>query len=90
MTPPAEGDDRARDAGLERVLRVLDADGNPVSVLEGRMVGVSLEQLQRIPTKVVVAGGQAKQRAVLAALRAGLVDILVTDVETARFALANA
>lgn len=69
---------------------LLDADGNPVPVLEGRMVGISLEQLQRVPTKVVVAGGQAKQRAVLAALRAGLVDILVTDVETARFALANA
>jgi DNA-binding transcriptional regulator LsrR (DeoR family) len=69
---------------------LLDADGNPLHVLEGRMVGVSLEQLQRIPTKLVVAGGHAKQRAVLAALRAGLVDILVTDVETARFALAHA
>ncbi len=69
---------------------LLDGDGNPLDVLDGRMVGISLEQLQRVPTKLVVAGGAAKQRAVLAALRAGLVDILVTDAETARFALANA
>ena len=71
-------------------LSLLDADGNALDVLDGRMVGVSLDQLERIPTKLVVAGGAAKQRAVLAALRAGLVDILVTDAETARFALANA
>lgn len=69
---------------------LLDADGNALSVLDGRMVGISLEQLRRVPTKLVIAGGAAKQQAVLAALRAGLVDILVTDVETARFALAHA
>jgi DNA-binding transcriptional regulator LsrR (DeoR family) len=69
---------------------LLDKDGNALPVLEGRMVGVSLEQLRRIPTKLVIAGGAAKQVAVLAALRAGLVDILVTDADTARFALENA
>lgn len=69
---------------------LLDADGNPVDVLCGRMVGISTEQLRRIPTKLVVAGTEGKHRAILAALRAGLVDVLVTDMHTARFALENA
>ena len=65
-------------------LRFLDADGQPVlSPLDDRLVGVDLPTLRALPHVVGVAGGPAKVVAVRAALRAGLLDVLVTDVRTA-------
>ena len=84
--------DRLAEAGLvaEIGTTLLDADGNPLDVLAGRMVGITTEQLRQVPLKLVVAGTEGKHRAILAALRAGLVDVLVTDANTARFVLENA
>jgi DNA-binding transcriptional regulator LsrR (DeoR family) len=44
---------------------------------------VSVEQIRRTPRVVGVAGGPSKIEAILAALRADLLDVLITDVETA-------
>lgn len=64
--------------------RLYDARGKEVGngYLE-RVIGLSLEQLRAIPLKVAVAGGLHKAAAIAGALSGGLVDVLITDEETA-------
>ena len=74
-----------RDAAGHMLVHVFDDDGRIVSAEHA--IALSVAQLRR--TRVVaVAGGRSKQRAVLGALRTGLVDVLVTDAVCARHALA--
>ena len=49
-----------------------------------RIIGLSFEALRRIPTVIGVAGGPEKIAALAGALRSGILDVLVTDVDTAR------
>lgn len=72
-------------------LRFFDADGNTVeSDLDDRIIGISVGQLRATPRRIGVAGGPRKREAVLAAVRGGWVNVLVTDEETADYLLANA
>ncbi|MGC0250572.1 sugar-binding transcriptional regulator [Pseudactinotalea sp. Z1748] len=66
---------------------LLDADGQVVDAIQGRVIGITTEQLAAIPVRMGVAGGPGKRKAVRAALRSGLIDVLVTDVRTARYAM---
>ena len=62
-----------------------DVHGEVLDIpLAHRVVGVQPDVLRRIPFVLGVAGGLAKAPAILGALRAGLVNALVTDSETAR------
>lgn len=66
-------------------LRFFDAEGAPVeSGLDPRIVGVDLPTLARSGSVVGIAGGAEKTEAIRAALRGGIVDVLVTDDATAR------
>ncbi|MBA2520907.1 MAG: sugar-binding transcriptional regulator [Chloroflexia bacterium] len=49
-----------------------------------RVIGIRLPEIGNIGTAVVVAGGVHKARAILGALRTGLIHVLVTDDRTAR------
>lgn len=65
--------------------RFLDADGKPVeSPLDELVVGTTLHQLRHARRRIVVAGGESKHAAIRSALTGGWVDVLVTDVLTAR------
>jgi DNA-binding transcriptional regulator LsrR (DeoR family) len=69
------------------LVHVFDEQGRFLeSEAADRAVALSLEQLQR-PRVVAVAGGEGKERAILGALRTGVIDVLITDAECARFAL---
>ena len=62
-----------------------DLDGNLMDVpLAGYAIGIEAEILQGIPAVIGVAGGSAKAPAILGALRARLVNCLVTDDAAAR------
>ena len=66
-------------------LRFFDTDGTLVDTeLHSRVVGISSETLRAVPRKVGVAGGSRKFEAIRAALRGHWVDVLITDVATAR------
>jgi DNA-binding transcriptional regulator LsrR (DeoR family) len=72
-------------------LRFFDIEGQPVvSELDARVIGISLEQVKKIPRVVGVAGGPQKHSVVCAALKGGFIDVLITDEQTARFALEKA
>lgn len=66
---------------------LLDADGKEVPGFDGRITGISKDQLVKIPQKILIGGGPGKERAVVATLKSGLADVLITDVRTAQFAL---
>jgi DNA-binding transcriptional regulator LsrR (DeoR family) len=65
-------------------LRYFDRDGRGIaSEIDDRIIGITLEQLKRGPRVVAVSGGPDKVSAIRAALRGGLIDVLVTDSVTA-------
>jgi len=62
-----------------------DIDGAAIGGSVGdRVVGLAAEHLRAIPKVLAVASEPGKARAVLGALRTGLVDLLVTSVEIGR------
>ena len=66
-------------------LRFFDADGNLVDTeLNDRVVGISSDDLRAVRRTVGIAGGARKFEAIRAAARGRWVDVLITDLETAR------
>ncbi|MEL6464158.1 MAG: sugar-binding domain-containing protein [Pseudomonadota bacterium] len=62
----------------------LDAEGNSVSKdIDNRTIGMSIDQVQNVPEKIMAAAGPHKVDIIRAACRRGLVDLLVTDDVTA-------
>ncbi len=81
---------RAQGARGEMLLQFFDAGGRPMHSLNRRVVGMPLQSLAGVPLVVAgVSGPPDKSEAVLAALRGRLVNVLITDVETARRVLAR-
>lgn len=82
-----EDQDELRDAGAvgDVCLRFFDAEGTHVSSsFDRRVVGANPDQLKGIGRRIGVAGGREKFEAIRAALTGQWVNILITDVETAR------
>ena len=91
LVPGMAADLAARGAVGDVALRFFDAQGRPVPTpLDDRIVGVDLETLASVGCVVGVAGGPAKVEAIRAAVRGGIIDVLVTDDQTARALLPNA
>lgn len=67
------------------LLRFFDESGRIVkNSLENRVVSMSLKQLRQVDRSIGVAGGERKYRAILAALRGHWINILITDLCTAK------
>ena len=65
-------------------LRYMDRDGNPINLeINERIIGLTLEQIRRIPRVIGIAGGTAKHEIIQAALHGNILDVLVTDLATA-------
>jgi DNA-binding transcriptional regulator LsrR (DeoR family) len=83
----------ARDAGAvgQICLRFIDADGAAVSTpLDDLVVGVTAQQLRRVPIRWAAAGGKDKYAVLRAALVGRWIDCLVTDTATATHLLEDA
>ena len=62
-----------------------DKDGNILDVeLHDRLISVRLETLKEKKNVIGVAGGKSKVKSIHAAIKAKIVDILITDEETAK------
>ncbi|MGF1553324.1 MAG: sugar-binding transcriptional regulator [Paracoccaceae bacterium] len=84
--PPSVVEDYVAAGGAGVLIgRFLDRTGRELDgPLAGRQIGLALDALGAIPTRVCVAGGPAKVEAIRAALAGGYVTHLVTDAPTAR------
>lgn len=79
---------RERKAAADIVCRWVDVQGNPVEPPPAiNPVGVTLEELEGIPKRLLVAGGVPKREALLGTLRGGYATTLVTDDSTAAYLL---
>jgi DNA-binding transcriptional regulator LsrR (DeoR family) len=66
-------------------LRFFDADGNHIrSTLDDRVLGIPVRQLRQVPRRIAIAGGTRKWGAIAACVKSGWVNVLITDVATAR------
>jgi DNA-binding transcriptional regulator LsrR (DeoR family) len=69
-------------------LRFFDAAGAPVETpLNDRVIGMSLEQLKNVERTVGIAGGVRKYPAIRGALEGHLINVLITDRDTAQHLL---
>jgi len=66
-------------------LRFYDVNGREVNgALDGRVIGIDLASLRRVPRSVALCGGKRKFAAILGALRGKWVNTLITDQYTAQ------
>ncbi len=80
---------RLLDAGAvgDMCTRFFTPAGDPVHVLDDRLIAIEWDALKQIPLVVAMAAGLDKRDAILGALRMGVMDVLVTDEATARAVL---
>ena len=65
-------------------LRFFNANGEAViAPLDERVIGMSLEEIRKVPKVVALAGGERKIAAIRGALLGKLIDVLITDRFTA-------
>lgn len=69
----------------EIVCRIYDGNGNTLKTeLNDKAIGISLEDIKKIPTKVGIAYGLNKISAIKGALKGQLINVLITDSFTAK------
>jgi len=62
----------------------MDKDGNPIaSNRDPRMMSTTLDELKKLDNVIGTAGGPEKVDSILAALRGGYLNVLITDEDTA-------
>ncbi len=67
------------------VLRYLDENGLPLELeMNDRILGLTIDQIKKIPRVIGIAGGDRKFGIIQAALRNHIIDVLVTDHVTAQ------
>jgi DNA-binding transcriptional regulator LsrR (DeoR family) len=71
-------------------LRFFDGNGQPMEHgVNDRTIGLSLQQMQRIPRRIGVAGGDGKLEVIRGALLGEHINVLITDDRTAERLLEN-
>ncbi len=66
-------------------LHFFDINGQEVdSKLKELVIGISIEEVKNVDTVVGIAGGIEKTEVILGALRGNLIDVLITDTQTAK------
>lgn len=88
LSPSVHEELRRWDVVGDTCCQFIDGRGDVVDELSARSTGISVEEITATPLRIAVAGGTDKHVPILAALRSGLPNVLVTDVDTARALLA--
>ncbi len=88
LTPAERAELEAGGAVGDVCCRYYDLDGQEVpSVVNQRVLAVTLDDLRAIPTVAGVAAGPEKAPGILGALRGGIIDVLICDQQAARSVL---
>ncbi|MGH9136749.1 MAG: sugar-binding transcriptional regulator [Acidimicrobiales bacterium] len=82
---------RGRGAVGDALGHYFDADGRHVPFRTDDIhIGLTLDDLGKVPLSALVAGGAEKQQSIAGALRGGFFNVLVTDADSARAMLEEA
>lgn len=66
-------------------LHYFDANGKPIETpMNERVIGMELEELRKVKRCVAVAGGKRKVAAIRGAMRGNYINVLITDINTAK------
>jgi DNA-binding transcriptional regulator LsrR (DeoR family) len=85
VTPEEQAELRRRGAVGDVCFRYFDAAGRPIdSKFDRRIMGITPRELLAVPRRVGVAGGPRKRAAIRGAVLGRWVNVLITDLETAR------
>jgi deoxyribonucleoside regulator len=88
LSPSVHEELRRWDVVGDTCCHFIDARGDVVDALSARATGISVEEIKSTPLRIAVAGGSDKHVPLLAAMRSGMPNVLITDVDTARMMLA--
>ncbi len=69
-------------ACCELTINFFDENGKYIPILEKNKIAISHNQLKKIKTKVLICNGKYKHKAIISAIRANMVDVLITDSMT--------
>ena len=84
LAPEEQEELRAAGAVGDVCLRYFDAEGRAIeSSFDQRVIGISRDDILRVPRRIGVAGGEEKVDAIRAAVLGDWVNILITDLEVA-------
>jgi deoxyribonucleoside regulator len=73
-------DIKSRGALGDICFRFFNQNGNKIDTeFDDRIIGIDLEDFKKVKIKICISGGLSKLDAIEAAVRNGLVDILITD-----------
>lgn len=65
-------------------LNFFDNSGHPVKTsFDELFIGMTIDDIKKVETVVGIAGGDEKYHAILGALKGGLINVLITDYQTA-------
>jgi deoxyribonucleoside regulator len=85
LTGPERREAQAKGVAGQLCGRFFDRSGQQLDlVLHRRILSLDLDDVRRIPTKVIVAGQAVKLGPTVAALRGDLIDVLIVDDELGR------
>ena len=81
----AQCEEIARQGGVADLCgRAIKSNGSPCQTeVDRKIVGVSLEEIRNCPMTIALAGGIHKKSSIIAALKGGYIDVLITDEQTA-------
>jgi DNA-binding transcriptional regulator LsrR (DeoR family) len=66
--------------------RFFDLDGKKITTdIDDRIIGMDTETLKDIKRVIAIAGGKNKHKAILGALNGELINVLITDIDTANY-----
>lgn len=86
MTAEELSELRALGAVGDALGRFYNLEGQEIiTSFRDRVIGLSIDELRAIPTRILVAGGPKKHQAIWAALKGKLANVLITDVDTAQW-----
>jgi DNA-binding transcriptional regulator LsrR (DeoR family) len=90
LSPAQRADFDASGPAGDICARFYDLSGREVqSVVSGRVLAVTLDDLRAIPTVAGVAAGREKASGILGAVRGRIIDVLICDQEAARSVLSR-
>ncbi len=84
-TNDAKQTEWAKNVAGEVCTHFFDSEGKAViPPFRDRIIAISLEDYMKIPVRIGVAGSLEKKEAIRAALKGGYVNVLITDLQTAK------